>query len=125
MTASGIASKAGWLVNHNGPYGVNALRNDILTGYNAALDSNNLIVENIMMNDVRNGSDYRCVIISQNTSQNTSVQDILRESDPTLLYVTGEYQYVIESTKTGLICTKYTLSYVSFSVWVYNICKFH
>ena len=71
-----------------GPYGVNALRNDILTGYSAALDSNNLIVENIMMNDVRNGSDCSCVIISQNTSG----QHILRESDPTLLYVAGEYQ---------------------------------
>ena len=88
MNASG--TKAGWLVNQMGPYGVNALRNDILTGYSAALNSNNLIVENIMMNDVRNGSDYRCVIISQNTS----VQHILRESDPTLLYVAGEYQYV-------------------------------
>ena len=90
MTASG--SKARWLVNHTaGPYGVNALRNDILTGYSAALDSSNLIVENIMMNDVRNDSDYRCVIISQNTSiQHPS---ILRESDPTLLYVAGEYQY--------------------------------
>ena len=107
MNASG--SKAGWLVNHMGPYGVNALRNDILTGHTAALDSNNLIVENIMMNDVRNGSDYRCVIISYNTS----VQHILRESGPTLLYVAGEYQYVYvtESTKTGLICTKCTYSF--------------
>ena len=72
-----------------GPYGVNALRNDILTGYTAALDNSNLIVENIMMNDVRNGSDYRCVIISQNTL----IQHILRESDPTLLYVAGKCQY--------------------------------
>ena len=87
MNASG--NKPGWLVNHMGPYGVNALRNDILTGYSAAMDNNNLIVENIMMNDVRNGSDYRCVIISQNTS----ILHILRQSDPTLLYVAGEYQY--------------------------------
>ena len=100
-------TKAGWLVNHMGPFGVNALRNDILTGHSAALNSNNLIVENIMMNDGRNGSDYRCVIIIQNTS----IQDILRESDPTLLYVAGEYQYVTESTKTGLVCTKYTYSF--------------
>ena len=90
MNASG--SKAEWLVNHMGPYGVNALRNDILTGYSAALDSNNLIVENIMMNDVRNGSDYRCVIIRVIISQNTSIEHILRDSDPTLLYVAGEYQ---------------------------------
>ena len=89
MTTSG--NKAGWLVNHMGPYGVNALRNNILTGYSAALDSNNLIVENVMMNDVRNGSDYRCVIlIRQNIS---GLFLILNESDPTLLYIAGEYQY--------------------------------
>ena len=45
------------------PYRINALRVGILTGYSAALDSNNLIVENIMMNDVRNGSEYWCVIV--------------------------------------------------------------
>ena len=74
-----------------GPYGVNALRNDILTGYSAALDSNNLIVENIMMNNVRNGSDYRCVIlIRQNIS---GLFLILLESDPTLLYIAGKCQY--------------------------------
>ena len=74
-----------------GPYGVNALRNDILTGYSAALDSNNLIVENVMMNDVRNGSDYRCLIlIKQNIS---GLFLILNESDPTLLYIAGKCQY--------------------------------
>ena len=52
----------GWLVN-NEPYRINSLCNGILTGYSATLGGGNLIVENIMMNDVRNGSEYICVII--------------------------------------------------------------
>ena len=46
-----------------GPYGINAFRNGVLTGHTATVDSSNLIVENIMMNDVRNGSEYSCVVI--------------------------------------------------------------
>ena len=73
-----------------GPYELNALRSDILTGHTTTLNSNNLIIENIMMNDVRNGSDYRCVIlIRQNIS---GIVHILLESDPTLLYVAGKCQ---------------------------------
>ena len=79
----------GWLVNNMGPYKIRALRSDILTGYSAALDSNNLIVENIMMNDVRNGSEYRCVIVP--AQDMITVADIIDESDPTILYVAGEY----------------------------------
>ena len=75
-----------------GPYELNALRSDILTGHTTTLNSNNLIIENIMMNDVRNGSDYRCVIlIRQNISGVVPI--LLLESDPTLLYIAGEYQY--------------------------------
>ena len=81
----------GWLVNNMGPYRINALRNGILTGYSATLDSNNLIVENIMMNDVRNGSEYRCVIIPAQGM--ITISNIIDESDPTILYVAGEYQY--------------------------------
>ena len=71
-----------------GPYRINFLRSGILTGYTATLDSNNLIVENIMMNDVRNGSEYRCVIIPAQGM--ITVADIVEESDPTTLYVSGE-----------------------------------
>ena len=72
-----------------GPYRTNALHNGILTGYTATLDSNTLIVENIMMNDVRNDSEYRCVIIPAQGM--ITVADIIDESDPTILYVAGKY----------------------------------
>ena len=71
-----------------GPYRINALRNGILTGHSATLDSNNLIVENIMMNDVRNGSEYRCVIVPAQGM--ITIFDIIEESDPTILYVAGK-----------------------------------
>ena len=77
-----------WLVNNMGPYKINALRSGILAGHSATLGGN-LIVENIMMNDVRNGSDYRCVIVPAQGM--ITFDDIIRESDPTILYVAGEY----------------------------------
>ena len=81
----------GWLVNNMGPYRINFFRSGILTGHSATLDSNNLIVENIIMNDDRNGSEYRCVI---GPAQGMiTVADIIDESDPTILYVAGEYWY--------------------------------
>ena len=76
-----------WVVN-NRLYGINALRSGILTGHTATLGSNNLIVENIMMNDVRNGSEYQCVIVLQDDAS-----AIQRHSNRTVLYVAGEYQY--------------------------------
>ena len=75
-------------MNNMGPYGVNAIRSGILTGYTATLDNSNLIVENIMMNDVRNGSEYSCVVIP---ARGMVTADIIDESDPTILYVAGEY----------------------------------
>ena len=80
---------AAWVVNNMGPYRRNALRSGILARHTAALGSNNLIVENIMMNDDRNGSDYRCVIVPEQDM--ITVADIILESDPTILYVAGEY----------------------------------
>ena len=74
-----------------GPYRVNALHSGILTGYTVTLDSNNLIVENITMNDDRNGSEYRCGIVPAQSM--ITVADIINESDPTILYVAGEYLY--------------------------------
>ena len=78
----------GWLIN-NRLYRINTLHSGILTGHIATLGSNNLIVENIMMNDVRNGSEYRCVIVPAEGM--ITVTDIIDESDPTILYVAGEY----------------------------------
>ena len=70
-----------WLINDMGPYKVTTLLNGILTGYSS--NGNNLIVQNVIMNDDRNGSNYSCVI-------NITIA-ILQQSYPTTLYVAGEY----------------------------------
>ena len=78
----------GWLIGQKGPYGVNAIRNDVYPGYNVtSLLISNLIVKNITMNDTRNGTEYSCVIVPGNS---TKFKDIIDESDPTFLYVAGE-----------------------------------
>ena len=88
VTVTSGSQTTGWLVN-NRPYRINALHNGILTGHSATSDSSNLIVENIMMNDVRNGSEYRCVTVPAQGM--ITVADIIEESDPTILYVAGEW----------------------------------
>ena len=87
VTVTSGSQTIGWLVN-NVVYRMNALRNAILPGHIATLDSSNLIVQNIMMNDTRNGNEYRCVIIPAQGM--ITVSDIIDESDPTILYVAGE-----------------------------------
>ena len=77
-----------WLINHLGPYGVSALHNGILKGYSANITTNNLIVKNITMNDVRNNTEYRCGLRTQPTST-------ILQRDPTILYVAGEYHYTV------------------------------
>ena len=44
------------------------------------------------MNDDRNDTEYSCVIVSSTVSQPT-ITNIIDESDTTILYVAGEYQY--------------------------------
>ena len=73
-----------WIISFN-QYGVSSLANGILDGYSADINSNNLIVKNIVMNDDRNNTEYRCVIIMSGV--------IVNDSDPTFLYVAGEYLY--------------------------------
>ena len=80
---------AAWIINNGAPDTVVQLHNGILAGYST--NGNNLIIENIMMNDDRNETEYICVILSSTVSQPT-IADIIDESDPTILYVTGEYQ---------------------------------
>ena len=66
-----------------GPYEVSALRNGLngtLAGYSS--NGNNLIVQKIIMNDVRNESNFSCVI--------NITTAILRQSYPTILYVAGK-----------------------------------
>ena len=88
VTVTSTSQTAGWLVNNEGPHTINSLHSGILTGHTATLDSNNLIVENIMMNDSRNGSEYQCVVIPAQGMM--TFADIIDESDPTILYVAGE-----------------------------------
>ena len=47
-----------------------------------------------MMNDDRNGTVYSCGIVSS-TGGNPTLTDMVNESDPTILYVAGKYQYNI------------------------------
>ena len=58
----------------------------MLAGHNRS--GVNIIVEDIMMNDDRNGSVYICIL------PQISPPDI--ESDPTTLYVAGEYEKVCD-----------------------------
>jgi len=79
--------EARWRINHI-LYGINALLGGQVPGYSANRDNNNLIVENIMMNDGRNGTEYMCVLFNNMGTR-------LNESDPIILYVVGEYQYTV------------------------------
>lgn len=75
-----LTTGTGWIVNNMGlPYGLNALFNGQLAGHSSK--GKNIIVENITMNDDRNGSMYRCV--------ETGTPN---EGNSTYLYVAGEYQ---------------------------------
>ena len=76
-------------MNNVGPYGIHSLRSGILPGHSATLGSSNLIVENITMNDARNGSDYTCVVIPNRYM--VTVANIMKESNPIILNVMGEY----------------------------------
>ena len=69
------------------PRTVMLIRNGILQqdGYSATLFSTNLIVEDIIMNDVRNNSDFTCVVVGRDDTST-----ILNRSDPTTLYIAGE-----------------------------------
>jgi len=86
LVVSNITLKARWQIGHVGPYGINALLNDRVPGYSANVDNANIIVENIMMNDGRNGTEYKCVLFNDMGTR-------LKESDQIILYVVGEYQY--------------------------------
>ena len=79
---------AAWLINNRGPFRINSIRGGILPGHTASLRSHNLIVQNIMMDDGRNGSEYRCLIVP--ARGRITVADIMEESGPTILYVAGE-----------------------------------
>ena len=72
-----------WIIGHI-PYGVSALIGGILDGYSADNSNKNLIVENIVMNDRRNDTEYQCVFVLSGT------MTIVNSSDPIFLYVAGK-----------------------------------
>ena len=75
-----------WLLNHVGPYTPIQLHNGFVTGYSS--NGNNLIIENIMINDDRDGQEYHCVIVWRDDQQ-----EILEWSKTIYLFVMGEYQH--------------------------------
>ena len=72
-----------WSVNGGPPYSPNGLFMGNLTGHKISLTGRNIIVEDIMMNDDRNGSVYICIV-----PQGLGTPDIV--SDPTTLLVAGK-----------------------------------
>ena len=76
------------MINHRvTPYGINALHNGVLVGYSATLVNTDLKVK---LNDDRNGSEYRCVILQNGIA-------ILHKSDAIILYVAGEYKFYVHN----------------------------
>ena len=90
VTPSGLKIAA-WTIDRV-VYTVERLHNGKLTGYST--NGNNLIIENIMMNDDRNDTEYECVTVPE--SHPTFV-NIVDNSCPIILYVAGEYQYTFIS----------------------------
>ena len=84
VTVISAGQEAAWLINGKGPHAVNSIHRGDVTGYTTTLGSNNLIVENIMMNDSRNNYKLQCVII---TTSDKTIQII---GDAYILYVAGE-----------------------------------
>ena len=80
-----------WLINDSRPYTTVLLHNGILQrdGYSALFGGSNLIVEDIIMNDARNNSDFTCVVVLRNDTLT-----IVSKSDPITLHIAGECKYV-------------------------------
>ena len=77
-----------WVIDNGRIHTVQQLHNGILAGYSS--DGNNLVIENIMMNDDRNGTKYACATVLRNTNRPTIV-NLVNESNQTVLYVIGKY----------------------------------
>ena len=73
-----------------------------------------------MMNDDRNETEYSCGTVSSYVSQ-PSISNILDESDPTILYVVGKYQYMYVHSDT-YVSNNYK-PYVG-TIWSGKVSKF-
>ena len=94
-TVTGIGA-AQWRVNGTS-YTFNELLMGQLAGPNITLNADNIIVEDIMMNDSRNGSMYVCFIPGARGAPDNN-------SDPTILLVAGEC--IINAKQKHLGCKK-------------------
>ena len=71
------------------------------------------------MKDIRNDTEYFCGTVPSTVS-NPTIPDIVDESDSTILYVAGEYQY--NTNALGIILTvQYSYALISLSSTVYNL----
>ena len=82
MNLSNETSSVAWLIDDEGPYEVDALLNGTLPGYSS--NGNNIIVEDIIMNDDRHCTEYKCCVIESET------ETVLYEGSPIFLVVAGE-----------------------------------
>ena len=73
-----------WKINNRLNIKIEDLRDGRLPGYNAAMDGT-LIIQNITMNDFRNGSDYNCIKLDSEGVQ-------VDMSSSIILCVAGKYQ---------------------------------
>ena len=105
---------AAWLIDHGRVYTVQQLHNGIVTGYSS--NGTNLIIEDIMMNDDRNDTEYGCVTVSSTVS-NPTVGDIEDKSDPTILYVGGEYQHTYVATL--MLTIGYSIQLYSYGISIH------
>ena len=85
-----------WIIDFN-YRGVNALNSGRVPGYSADIHNSNLIIRNIVMNDNRNDTEYRCVI---------EISDVIVNdgNETFLLYVAGEYLYCVIINNHACIC---------------------
>ena len=92
----------GWEID-NVQYRMNYLANGMFPGYSAVEESGSLIIKGIMMNDVRNGTEYCCFLMDINIRA-------INKSDEIFLYVAGEYYVDLMHI---VMCTTCTTMYVS------------
>ena len=84
VTGAGVIA---WQINESlSAHSLNDLSMGLVANHSAS--GRNILVEDIMMNDIRNGSQYQCVIL-----QNPPNLDI--EGNITILYVAGECKYLV------------------------------
>ena len=77
----------GWMIDQISN-GVSSIANGILGGrYSADQFSNDLIIKNITMNDDRNDTRYKCVILRLDDFRD----EVVEYGNVTILYVAGEY----------------------------------